>query len=451
MESLNKQDNYFENLSNDVELEYFIRIFFLTYNLIKLSPDELYQKSINKQFNQYYFSKNKEIKEIYTSMIDLIGTKLEKTESNNYIFIPKGIRIIDKNTDKQFYIETLLNRIDFDFEFINFFPKITTNDIRDIVKKRKIDFLRNIIIKNINNIDFPRDKIIEINNVLLDNDINPDLPNNNFSLILISNTISSDDFLGINDILEIIFTNKEYKKEQEYINLQKIIDSFEQSSKTSYTHSIQYFNNLLFLQNIKLNEPQAKKIYYFYFSFGTLNFYEYVDWKDSLKIYVDKIKELLSDPLVDSIILAGHSMGSIAIQHLAIELINNNIDTKKIFIIGSGCRVSEILTDEQLLLFKKEFSNRYFFVLSGVKKGINPNEEIYYDHRDTSSLNKVNKINTHFLLCNGITENNTNYHCDSTLLEILDSNKVNTSGQFVPNPNIILHEFKTYSDFYLDL
>jgi len=73
----------------------------------------------------------------------------------------------------------------------------------------------------------------------------------------ITNIIMSDDFYHIDDILDIIFPNKDYVNNPQYINLKKISDA------KLPTHSIQYHTNKLFQQTIN-----NKYDYYFYFSFG---------------------------------------------------------------------------------------------------------------------------------------------------------------------------------------
>ena len=71
-------------------------------------------------------------------------------------------------------------------------------------------------------------------------------------------------------------------------------------------------------------------------------------------------------------------MGSIVIQHLGIELIKNNIDTNKIYILGTGCRMANILTDDELYIFGQNFTNRYCFIISAYIE----NNKIHYDHRN---------------------------------------------------------------------
>jgi len=180
------------------------------------------------------------------------------------------------------------------------------------------------------------------------------------------------------------------------------------------------------------------------YSFGTLKNIELIDWQDSLKIYVQEIKKLLDDNLTKHIILAGHSVGSIVIQKLCIELINNNIDISKIYIIGSGCRMINVLTDIELNIFWNHFNNRYIFIISAYIE----NNKIHYDHRNNDK--EINKINTHMLICNNDIKNNYN-QCKSVTYDIINHDEINKSDSYVPDPNIILHEFITYSKLYLNM
>jgi hypothetical protein len=177
-------------------------------------------------------------------------------------------------------------------------------------------------------------------------------------------------------------------------------------------------------------------------SFGNLKNIELINWQDSLKIYVEEIKKLLDDKLTEHIILAGHSVGSIVIQHLGIELINNNIDISKIYIIGSGCRMAYILTEYELNIFRKNFADRYCFIISAYIE----NNKIHYDHRDNNK--EINKINTHMLVC----ELKHNYNsCKYVSYDIINHDDIDKSDIYIPEPNIILHEFTTYSKLYLNM
>ncbi len=180
-------------------------------------------------------------------------------------------------------------------------------------------------------------------------------------------------------------------------------------------------------------------------SLGTLKNIELIDWQDSLKIYVQEIKKLLSSKTTENIILAGHSVGSIVIQKLCIELINNNIDISKIYIIGTGCRMINVLTDVELDIFRQKFNNRYIFIISAYIE----NNKIHYDHRNDNK--EINKINTHILLCNGYELKNNYNSCKSISFDILNYNEIINSNNYIPDPDIILHEFTTYSELYLNM
>jgi hypothetical protein len=283
--------------------------------------------------------------------------------------------------------------------------------------------VKQIIINNLDNIT--QEQHNNIINILQNNDY--DITNN------INDIITSDDFYNIDDVLDVIFPDKDYINVQQYKNLKKISDA------KLPTQSIQHHTNKLFQQTMN-----NKYNYYFYFSFGTLKNIELIDWQDSLKIYVQEIKKLLDDKLTEHIILAGHSVGSIVIQKLCIELINNNIDTNKIFIIGAGCRMTNILTENELDIFRQKFVDRYIFIISAYIE----NNKIHYDHRDNNK--EINKINTHILICNNEIINNYN-QCRSVNYDIINHDGINKSDMYIPDPNIILHEFTTYSKLYLNM
>jgi hypothetical protein len=303
------------------------------------------------------------------------------------------------------------------FNLIQDYPQITTPDAKQSLYK----YLKHLIIQNINNITQKQhNNIIKI------------LKDNEYDFTNIINTINFDNFYHIDDILDIIFPNKDYINNQQYKNLKEISDA------KLPTQSIQHHTNKLFQQVIN-----NKNIYYYYFSYGTLKHIKLIIWQDALRIYVEEINKLLNDELTEHIILAGHSVGSIVIQHLGIELIKNNIDTHKIYIIGSGCRMANILTDNELYIFRQNFTNRYCFIISAYEE----NDKIHYDHRNNDK--ELNKINTHLLICdNKMINDYDNYK--SISYDIIDHDDIDKSDIYMPDPNIILHEFITYSKLYLN-
>ena len=200
---------------------------------------------------------------------------------------------------------------------------------------------------------------------------------------------------------------------------------------------IQTFENKLFLEHLE----NGKRIYHFYFSYGNLSFLEYVHWKTALKPYIDMIKIMVSDSTIDSIILGGHSIGSIIIQHLGLELIKENIDIKKIFIIGTGCFVKDVLDELELNLFIKSFNSRYIFLLNSYIY----NDILYYEYNfDNSKLNSnsnssINKITTHLIISNN--DNNKVYI--SRIDEFIKEKK-----EIIPSNSIILHDFSYYTELF---
>lgn len=311
------------------------------------------------------------------------------------------------------------------------FLKITTKNYKIALD----NYVRELIMKNINTINSTQHNQITQN--LIENELDPD-NGDRFSLNKIKDIVNSDDFYGLYDILEVLFPNKEYENDDTYKKLLKY-----KNAKLS-VNPIQYHNNKLFLQT-------HNKTYYFYFSFGTLKNIELVDWKESLKVYVREIKNILTDEDVKHIVLAGHSVGAITCQHLAIELILNGIDISKIFIIGSGCLVDNVLNDTDYQQFTKNYENKYHFVLSGFLD----NNKIYYD-----SVTPINKINSHLLVCHdqhfadfakkfiGDAKDFLNYTCINVTYNTTDYNEIISTDSFVPLLNIVLHDFDTYRKLF---
>ena len=425
----------------DTNMDNYIDTFFKTYNLITWTLNKLYSTQ----------ESNTELKEFCSSLnLTQLTNSCESEEAelqdksvpytNSLCCNFKGI-IVSKRSIQKLKIGSQIQKDDIHFEFIKFFPRIETPDIKENAKKKFKSYLVSLVREAIPKLKGDKKLKVSFYEILESYDIMPD-ESEEYSNYLINETIE-DDFVGLDEIIELIYPNEEHLEFDEYKRLKKIKDI----ESNGQNHSIQDHENKLFKQ-INLD---GSNTYYFYFSFGTLNFIEHIDWEESLKIYVDEIRNLLSEQSipVKSIILAGHSVGSIVVQHLAVQLLINRIDVSKIFIIGSGCRINDVLTDSQIDDIHLQFDNRYFFVISGYLR----DEKIYYDHRSSDATNKVNKINTHFIICSNIKlDNSTDYICDPTtptILKILDPVAVNRSGDFIPNPDSTLHDFSTYSMYYL--
>ena len=232
--------------------------------------------------------------------------------------------------------------------------------------------------------------------------------------------------------------------------------AMKKKQQLSPINRIQTFENKLFLEHLE----NGKRIYHFYFSYGNLSFLEYVHWKTSLKPYIDMIKIMVSDSTIDSIILGGHSIGSIVIQHLAIELIKHNIETSKIFIIGTGCHINNVLDELELELFRKTFNSRYIFLLNSyiendilyVESNSNSNSTST-SNSNSSSNSIINKITTHLLISDNQTENGINKVYISSINDIENENDIEKENEkekicIHPSDSIILHDFSYYSELF---
>jgi hypothetical protein len=295
-----------------------------------------------------------------------------------------------------------INYDEINFKFIKLLPKISTPNY----KTELYNYLKNLIIKNLDKIK--ESKLLQI---FEENEI--------YQFNSFEDVILSEDFYGTDDLLKIIYPNNEYFNFPEYIKLKKFKDA------KLDIKSIQTFENKLFIH--QQNSDNFDN-YFFYFSFGTINNLEQINWKNELKIYVDEIKNIFLLNEKNKIILAGHSIGSIVIQYLALELIKNEINLNNVFLIGSGCILSNLLTDEEINLIKLNFKDRYHFILASYVK----NNILYFDSKDNT--NKINKIITHLLV------NDYNQSYQIPINKIYENNQV-----IIKSTNeIILHDFSNY-------
>jgi hypothetical protein len=123
------------------------------------------------------------------------------------------------------------------FNLFQNYPQITTPNSKTSLYK----YLKQLIINNLDNITQKQnDNIIEI------------LEKNDYDFKNIFDTINSDNFYHIDDILDIIFPDKDYINNPEYITLKNL------SNAKLQTQSIQYYNNKLYQQIIN-----NKYTYYF--------------------------------------------------------------------------------------------------------------------------------------------------------------------------------------------
>lgn len=379
-----------------MNLDKYIQTYFRTYHLLTYSLEKL--------------------ESLFKYKFEIINNNI----SNNYpqiqINIPGTITSVPK----------LKLDYNIEFKYLKNYPQIQTPMYREYYFR----YIKKLIISNISDKNFQL-----LNQILIDYEYEPDLPNNQFSLEFIIQIIKSDDFYGLSEILELIFQNREYKSIDEYFTN----DTFYKVRLP--VCSIQTYENKLFVQNVN-----NSNIFYFYFSFGTLKNIERVMWNFELQCYIQDISDLLAKPNTQYIILAGHSVGSIVIQNLAIQLIKNNIDTSKIYIIGSGCRMNPVLSNKELELFKQVFASKYYFTISVYVL----NEKICYDHRGTEPSNKLNPINTNLLICDGLTFEKDFLKCVGISMDIVDFDLLSGLDNLCPNPNAILHDFGFYSKLYLE-
>jgi hypothetical protein len=229
--------------------------------------------------------------------------------------------------------------------------------------------------------------------------------------------------------LEIIDPNYEEKNEYK-------LKLAEKNNKYNITHEIQTNYNLLFEEL-----TSESKIYHFYFSFGELNFIQYVNWDVEIKPFYNEIINLIHKPEISTIILGGHSIGSFVVQHLALKLINEGIDISKIFIVTTGCAFDTI-EPVNINIIKNVFGNKCMFILSGYKS----EDNIYVDCFSSYCKNTINTINTHLLLCERYTENNYQLCTDKSLKLIGDYDITKLRPEQINKMS--LHDFSYYSKLY---
>jgi hypothetical protein len=403
------------NIIGGMSLDIYITNYFKTYNFISWKVGEHIYKTPenNKELNDFCNAQEK----LTDCNPPYELTQIKKTIDDCCKF--KGIGI-SKRTIYKFAINTPLVKDNIEFKLIKTFDKITTPNYRQSI----INYQKKIILEKIKNID---DKTyVHVINIIKDED--DSLEDDEITVDFIIYKITNNELYCVLELFNLLY--------QEYVNDEYYNFLINAKNNNIGINSIQEYENKLFLEY-----HENKKTYYFYFSFGTIKFINQMLWHDALLPYITTIRELLIDDTVESIILAGHSVGNIVIQYLGIELLLNNVDVNKIYIIGSACPIHKVLDDSELLLFKEGFKDRYFFVITGYIE----NEIIYYDSKDEENV--INKINTNILVCKSEEFNKIDAMCNSVSLDIVNSYELLDNIKSVNN--IKLHDFNTYSNFYL--
>ena len=398
----------------------YITTFFKMYNTITWDIGKLYvMPEIEELLKTYCRDLNPTNKCDPVDYQEDIKTSISHIPDNCCLLNKNGV---SKRSVRRFDIQSIVTKDNVSINFVEELPKITTENY----KLSLYEYIRHLIIDNL-----VSDNIDLITNILLDNDY---VPNNKiFTLNEIKDIVNKNDFYDLDDIIKIVYplytTTNEYKRLK--------------SAVGSPIHEIQQESNKLFKQ---------KNIYHMYFSFGSLTFLKYVNWTQSLKYYVAKIKTLLESGC-SAIILGCHSVGSYVIQKLAIELLNSGINVSNIYLIGTGSRYMTTLNDVDIERFRISYENRFIFVINGYRDFNNGyrdfNGIVYYDHSDYDGGSHMNRITTHIIICEDSDKFETNIDmCSNVNIYAINYEIDINSDIFKPKNSIALHDFKNYSQMF---
>jgi len=181
-----------------------------------------------------------------------------------------------------------------------------------------------------------------------------------------------------------------------------------------------------------------------YFSYGTTTNLHSVVWDIELQTYVKKIQEWIANGEVQNIVLGGHSVGSIVIQHLGLQLIRLGLDISKIYIIGSGCCFTpDLFSEAEVHQLKTAFLDRLVFMLTAYsKEGLFHCDFINYPNTKMSSADfQINPINTHLLVC---SSEFVEGKCEAVEVINITSDVKNV----LPALSAAIHDFSVYSDLF---
>jgi hypothetical protein len=398
-----------------------IDTYFKMYNLISWEETKKLYMTSHEELDQYCRTVTKQLNECNPPYPGLTN---ELNES--YCCDFKGLNIHKKSINR-FNINSELTSKDktVNFKFIKAYEKINPQDDKQLY----YNYVVELIVSKLNN-DFITNNKDDILEILSDNDFDV----TDVSVPELIKIINNEEFMGLDDIIGLMSIQP---PDEKYIRL-----NARKSSKIEYP-PMQEYTNKLFEET-----KERQKIYHLYFSYGTTTNLERVNWKKELNVFIDDIKEWILDPLINCIVLGGHSFGSFVIQKLGIELIKLGVDLTKIVIIGSGCYISKLLNSEEIVLFKQKFANKHRFTINSYTDGT----IIHHENNNDDPINPINPINTHILLCDrkdiDATDIDKDKKCGSIRYELIEFIK---SKDFKGEYNIKLHTFANYSQKYFML
>jgi len=430
-------------------LQKFIDTYFKTFNVISWTENKTYLVRENDESLRDFCLVQTDLE----SCDNLISQEINimKPFNKNYCceFTYRNANSINtsKRSVLKFQYGNYIEKDDIKLTYIGSFDQIGT--CKGLCPEEKSRLMHDLELKK--QMKIGRFKQILINKINEDKKLNQDEKLKNIKCI---NDITNEEHMYeecVSNIYDNYFeydmTDEKYKGIISDIKLlNKIIDIKDNAIPVK----LQNYTNKIFM-----SEKDGKQTYYIYFSYGTLKDIENVDWSFSLSECLSFILSIVENSNVENIILAGHSFGSIAIQKLALMLIEQIPQQllEKIYVIGSGCRYKNSITDSELLLFKQSFNNRHFFVITNY---IDNNGQKNFDtiNTDEAERKKIHKITTHFLTVSGTanveTINNYAHIINESILQQIDYNEINNPAnnyRGVTNPT--LHDFKTYQLFYL--
>jgi len=430
----------------EVTLSNMIAIYFNLYRLMPWQKDKLFiREDIQRQLNDYCSKlQDKEILSQCENVLNLQNTNDPASKESYNCCIMNGKRKTSKYSIKKFTNNSQILIDDYDITFVKQYDAITINN-----KALEVELKRKFIVDNWNSIDFIRLSKENLENVqeIFDDYIAINNKFKNYESLL--DTIQSNSFFGIYDLFDLLTENKFIAINEDFKHELQIIKQRIQPSKT------QEYDNKLFSQKL----ADGTEIKYIYFSYGDLDkFYSIINHDDSgelfnlfvkssLSVYIDDIIDFVQDKNVVKIVIAGHSIGSVIVQLLTMQLIDKGINPDKLFIIGSGCCFNHVLKNEDIIRFKNWIGNQYSFILDGFTSSNNEIKVDFIENRFTGNdPNIINLINNSLLLCDSNTEEFNFDKEQKYTVELLS----------LPSKNLILkgvysrelHSFNNYSQLY---
>ena len=394
------------------------KVYFDLFRLIKWEPGKIYVNPDDKDALDYC----KRVESVDCGTITIPYTTAHSDLEPEMCCTYKDRKVTKRSVNKFGHASIVyLNNKETPFMFEEEFPKIQTTLFKEFIINYETDIIKKTYSDS--------EKKSEIAEIINDYSEEP-IKKPEYTLEEVRRY--ADEYPILAEIAEVLVPK--YKESDAYRKVQLL------PKKQEEIKEVQLNTNKSFCEHL----DGGKVTKHLYFSYGTTTNLHGVAWDIELQTYVKKIQNWIANGEVQNIVLGGHSVGSIVIQHLGLQLIRLGLDISKIYIIGSGCCFTpDLFSEAEVRQLKAAFLDRLVFVLTAYSKEESFHcDFISYPNTKMSEDDfQINPINTHLLSC---SSEFVEGKCEAVEVINITSDLKNV----LPARAVGIHEFVVYSDLF---